>query len=471
MSDLQPSLLIHLRGTGEEGFTMPPLTAVFSSLGLQLPAERLIEETRFQKRRAAVLVGPTGCGKSHWLGRFGHQQSCKRAVLSLDACAQEWAQPETGGLVLIDRWEVASAAQRRRCQEWLEQRLRADAGLDAVLVTRSDELAMELSPATWLEFQWAPPSASELEAALSEWGAPRSQALLDCLADPCLAMLARRPAFWGCWPDSPPVGRAQVVALVNDLRDTADCPDLVQECIELQALWRGPARTIRWIDLPAGQCLVGSPESEAGRWADESPQLLISLTAFSLSETVVTNAQFLAANIHASQAPPWWGDARYARPDQPLTGFSQPQSRAFAAALGLTLPSETQWEYACRAGSRDLRYADIHNSASHAGNSGYRLPEVGTLLPNRFGLHDMLGCTWEWTLDHCHDRSELTPVDGSAWLESDGECAMLRGGSWADRERVIRAATRLKRHPGPRVANIGMRLLRSASRSEVQTKR
>ena len=164
--------------------------------------------------------------------------------------------------------------------------------------------------------------------------------------------------------------------------------------------------------------------------------------------------------------------------------------------LDLSLPSEAQWEYACRAGTAAATYAGdleilgernapvLDGIAWYGGNSGVGFnldngedssgwPEkqypdspsgthpVGLKKANAFGLYDMLGNVWEWCADHWHETYEGAPVDGSAWL-SDGATAdrVLRGGSWLAHARHVRAACRLLIHPEYRLDGVGFRCVR-----------
>lgn len=129
---------------------------------------------------------------------------------------------------------------------------------------------------------------------------------------------------------------------------------------------------------------------------------------------------------------------------------------------GGRLPSEAEWEFACRAGTKGPRYGDLGDIAWWMGNSDGLLHAVGTRLPNQFGLYDMIGNVWEYVEDDRHDSYDGAPTDGSAWVdEPRGARRLLRGGSWSDAPRVTRCTTRLTNHPGPRVGNVGFRIARS----------
>lgn len=117
-------------------------------------------------------------------------------------------------------------------------------------------------------------------------------------------------------------------------------------------------------------------------------------------------------------------------------------------ANGYRLPTEAEWEYACRAGTRGARYGELDDIAWHRGNSGERPHEVGGKRPNAFGLHDMLGGVWEWCWDY-YDP------------EVYGTYRVLRGGGWFDERWSCRASVRRRSHPTLRLDDVGFRLARA----------
>lgn len=117
-------------------------------------------------------------------------------------------------------------------------------------------------------------------------------------------------------------------------------------------------------------------------------------------------------------------------------------------ADGYRLPSEAEWEYACRAGSSGVRYGDLDEIAWYRANSGGRAREVATREPNAWGLHDMIGNAWEWCWD-VYDPVVYGPY------------RVFRGGGWQDPPRGCRASCRRKSHPTLRVDDLGFRLARS----------
>ena len=139
-----------------------------------------------------------------------------------------------------------------------------------------------------------------------------------------------------------------------------------------------------------------------------------------------------------------------------------------------TLPSEAQWEYACRAGSTtpfafgatlsaELANYDATSTYGDGPKGEYRqqTTQVGMFPANAWGLHDMHGNVWEWCLDHWHDSYEGAPSDGRAWLKpsaSEEERRLLRGGSWLNVPRLCRSAYRDGNHPDARGYIFGFRV-------------
>jgi len=119
-----------------------------------------------------------------------------------------------------------------------------------------------------------------------------------------------------------------------------------------------------------------------------------------------------------------------------------------ASAAGYRLPTEAEWEYACRAGTTGARYGPLDDIAWHRGNSDERLRDVGGKQPNAWGLYDTLGNVWEW----CWDVYDA---------EVYGTYRVLRGGGWCDERWSCRASVRRRSHPTFRIDDVGFRIARS----------
>jgi formylglycine-generating enzyme required for sulfatase activity len=119
-----------------------------------------------------------------------------------------------------------------------------------------------------------------------------------------------------------------------------------------------------------------------------------------------------------------------------------------ASADGYRLPTEAEWEHACRAGITGPRYGELAEIAWYRGNSDGRIHDVGDKRPNPWGLHDMLGNVWEW----CWDTYDP---------EVYGTYRVLRGGGWFDEHWSCRASVRRRSHPTLRIDDVGFRVARS----------
>ena len=121
------------------------------------------------------------------------------------------------------------------------------------------------------------------------------------------------------------------------------------------------------------------------------------------------------------------------------------------SADGYRLPTEAEWEHACRSGTTEARYGPLDEIAWHRGNSDERIHDVGGKQPNRWGLYDMLGNVWEW----CWDVYDA---------EVYGSYRVLRGGGWFDERWSCRASVRRRSHPTFQIDDVGFRVARTPAR-------
>ena len=292
---------------------------------------------------------------------------------------------------------------------------------------------------------------------------------------------------------------------------------LTCETIELETarlpLGEGISLPLLWI--PGGEFVMGSPPDELEREECEGPQQRVRLAGFWLGQTPITQAQWRAV---ASLVPPlgqrWQRqlpanpsyfqpegekDAPYGRfallpgesntDQRPVERVSWHDAMEFCrrvdtllldgSGLHCSLPSEAQWEYACRAGeSTPFSCGETITSefANYNGNYTYvngpkgeyrqQTTRVGIFPANGWGLHDMHGNVWEWCLDHWHGTYDDAPFDGRAWIDpaakdseaEEEQTRLLRGGSWDVHPRDCRSACRFFIHPVKRSFFIGFRV-------------
>jgi len=239
-------------------------------------------------------------------------------------------------------------------------------------------------------------------------------------------------------------------------RECADCPELVV--------------------IPAGTFLMGSPAGEEGRFDSEGPLHRVAVAAFALGKTEVTVEEYLVFLRQTGYQPApcnhllglAWRSPRYGlayppgfveSPQQPAVCLSWDDAQAYIAWLNAKvgaphsgpyrLPSEAEWEYAARAGTSTARWwgAAIGGANANCNGCGSRwdnsqFAPAGSFGPNPFGLYDMLGNVWQWTEDCWNPSYRGAPADGTAWTSGDCARRVLRGGSWSNLPKFIRAAAR-----------------------------
>jgi formylglycine-generating enzyme required for sulfatase activity len=247
---------------------------------------------------------------------------------------------------------------------------------------------------------------------------------------------------------------------------------------------------LQLVEIPAGSFLMGSPASEKGRSDDEGPQHEVQLERFFLGRTAITQAQWRTVAGWVAGPGERWGldlsqrlePSRFKGERRPVEQVSWFEAMEFCSRLSqrsgktYTLPSEAQWEYACRAGTTTPFHVGDTLSAELANyGGGKQITEVGSFPANAWGLQDMHGDVWEWCADDWHRSYDLghqkAPSDGSPWLDAaeegkkgeDGERGdlrfrVLRGGSWSDGPVNCRSAYRHDSHPARAYFNFGFRV-------------
>lgn len=228
-----------------------------------------------------------------------------------------------------------------------------------------------------------------------------------------------------------------------------------------------PQGGYRLVRIPGGEFLMGSPHSEEYRQDCEGPQYTVRVPDFYMGRYPATNEEygrFLAVNADAAE-PEYWEERALNQPRQPVIGVTWEEARQYARWAGLQLPSEAQWEYACRADSQ-TRYCsgdteeDLDRVGWYKENSGDKLHPVGQKEPNAFGLYDMHGNVDEWVEDDWHDNYQNAPLDGSAWIDKRrGSNGVIRGGNFSLSAMDCRSASRTWLKQDERLYPLGIRLV------------
>jgi len=223
---------------------------------------------------------------------------------------------------------------------------------------------------------------------------------------------------------------------------------------------------IEWVNIPAGTFMMGSPMSEKERGEDET-QHQVTLSAFRMSKHEVTFDQYDAFCAATGRSKP--SDSGWGRGKRPVINVNWHDAKAFADWICCRLPTEAEWEYACRAGtsipfntgsSLNTSQANYDGNYPHINSKGeYRQKtlSVGSFAPNEWGLYDMHGNVFEW----CSDWHAAYPTEAQTNPKgpATGSYLVLRGGSWASNAICCRSAYRRNYTPASRSFNIGFRLV------------
>jgi eukaryotic-like serine/threonine-protein kinase len=242
----------------------------------------------------------------------------------------------------------------------------------------------------------------------------------------------------------------------------------------------GDGVSLTMVKIPAGKFKMGSPANNQDHSSYEKPQHLVTVPEFFMGQMLVTKAQWYAIMgkpfffFNDDRLPidtiPWIDAMNFCQK------LSQKTGRTYR------LPSEAEWEYACRAGTT-TPFAFGENATSNVVNYNGNYPyiqapkgehrgkttAVGSFPPNLFGLHDMHGNLWEWCLDEWVDSYNNAPVDGSARgdvnsREKDKQ-RLVRGGAWSTEAKHCRSAERLHGDASAIKSSFGLRVVAVASRN------
>ena len=229
-----------------------------------------------------------------------------------------------------------------------------------------------------------------------------------------------------------------------------------------------PTFPIQWVSIPAGTFTMGSPSFEPDRESNEGSQHSVSLSGFKMSKYEVTFAQYDAFCDATGRQKP--NDGGWGRGNRPVINVDWNDATAFAQWMGGRLPTEAEWEYACRAGttspfntgsclsSSEANYYGIYPYSTCAQGTFLGKPQpAGSYAPNAWGLYDMHGNVWEWCSDWYGGYSSGAQTNPEG--PSSGSFRVQRGGGWNNHGRYCRSAYRSYYGPSGRFNNIGFRLV------------
>ena len=223
---------------------------------------------------------------------------------------------------------------------------------------------------------------------------------------------------------------------------------------------------LEMVRIPGGKFLMGAAKGEEGASEDEYPQHEVTVPEFWMGKFAVTQAQWAAvAAMEKVERDLKKYPASFKGAKRPVEQVSWEEAVEFCKRLSrrskweYTLPSEAQWEYACRARTTTPFHFGPTITTDLANYGGEKTTvDVGNFPANGFGLHDMHGNVWEWCLDGWHDNYKGAPTDGSSW-ESSSDQKVLRGGSWDVNPFDCRAANRGWASRDLRIYDIGFRVV------------
>ncbi|MBR8835277.1 MAG: formylglycine-generating enzyme family protein [Stigonema ocellatum SAG 48.90 = DSM 106950] len=237
---------------------------------------------------------------------------------------------------------------------------------------------------------------------------------------------------------------------------------------------------LEMVAIPHGTFLMGSPSTEEGHRKEESPQHEVTVPPFFMGKYPVTQAQWRAVaaleQVNRELNP---DPSNFKGDNLPVEKISWYAAVEFCDRLSkhtkkdYRLPSEAEWEYACRAGTTtpfhfgETITSDLANynakytyGDSPKGEGRSKTTEVGSFgVANAFGLYDMHGNLWEWCADHWHDNYNAATTDSSAWINENNYQTLLRGGSWNYYPQFCRSANRYRYAPDNVNVNIGFRVV------------
>jgi formylglycine-generating enzyme required for sulfatase activity/serine/threonine protein kinase len=267
------------------------------------------------------------------------------------------------------------------------------------------------------------------------------------------------------------VAAAKVAAAKAVAAKVAAAKDAAAKAAVAQAIQKKVINSVikSLVTIPSGSFQMGG----SYRISDENPVHHVSVSAFKMSQTEVTFAQWDAC-VQAGGCSHRPDDAGWGRDKRPVTSISYLHiTQQFIPWLNkgtskhFRLPSEAEWEYAARAGSTS-KYSWGNSINCSQARYGYRSNEcgkpkstvpVGSFSPNQFGLYDMHGNVWEWTQDCWNESYSGAPSNGRAWQRGDCKKRVMRGGAWANGSGVLRSGNRKQGSVQHRDIQYGFRLV------------
>jgi formylglycine-generating enzyme required for sulfatase activity len=221
-----------------------------------------------------------------------------------------------------------------------------------------------------------------------------------------------------------------------------------------------PKDGLKYVWIAPGTFMMGCSPGDNECWDDEKPAHQVTITrGFWIGQTPVTAGaykRFAGATGRQMPKPPKFNKG-WANENMPIVMVDWNDAQAYCGWMGGRLPTEAEWEYAARGGSREARYGNLNNIAWYSDNSGDGTRDVGQKRANGFGLYDILGNVWEWVSDWEDDHYYQNSPSQDPQGPGSGQWRVQRGGSWGNFPRFVRVSVRLSYDPGGRIDVFGFR--------------
>ncbi|MGB3292501.1 MAG: SUMF1/EgtB/PvdO family nonheme iron enzyme [Phormidesmis sp.] len=360
--------------------------------------------------------------------------------------------------------------------------------IDAYRIEHED---LDFAQQLWVRVLAASPADSDAIAAIGRIAIKQQAQQSPGSSLPLTAGSRRIDAPVSAAPPIPPVPTFSFEVVTVDAKGTVNSRETRQAEYRREALAQGVE--LEMVAIPGGTFRMGSADGQGDD--DERPQHSVRVGPFLMGKYPVTQAQWRAIAALPRDESDLDADPSYFKgAHRPVEQVSWDDAVEFCKRLSkhmgreYRLPSEAEWEYACRAGTTTPFHFGETITTDLANYRGTDREYQGTTYPgfygqgprgeyreqttnvenfshaNAFGLYDMHGNVWEWCLDHWHDNYTGAPTDGSAWLSSDENARrLLRGGSWFDDPDNCRSAYRFRYARDGRYLDVGFRVVCAAS--------
>jgi formylglycine-generating enzyme required for sulfatase activity len=219
---------------------------------------------------------------------------------------------------------------------------------------------------------------------------------------------------------------------------------------------KNPQDGLAYVWIPGGTFIMGCSTGDEQCFNEEKPAHQVTISkGFWLGQTEVTvGAYEKFAGITEDHASPNRDEHGH---DTPVVNVTWDEASAFCKWAGGRLPTEAEWEYAARAGSSASRYGELDDVAWYEKNSESTIHRAGQKRANQFGLFDMLGNAWEWVNDWYDGKYYARSPEVDPAGAETGQMHGLRGGSWLNNSKLLRASDRGRSLPELRFNYFGLR--------------